>query len=79
MLQESAEALAPLEPFEPEAIEAALRGVADQVGLKPRQAFQPIRVAVTGSTVSPGLFESLALLGRDASLARIRRAAGEEA
>jgi glutamyl-tRNA synthetase len=79
VLQESAEALAPLEPFEPEAIEAALRGVADQVGLKPRQAFQPIRVAVTGSTVSPGLFESLALLGRDASLARIRRAAGEEA
>jgi glutamyl-tRNA synthetase len=79
VLPESAEALAPLEPFEPEAIEAALRGVADQVGLKPRQAFQPIRVAVTGSTVSPGLFESLALLGRDASLARIRRAAGEEA
>jgi glutamyl-tRNA synthetase len=37
--------------------------------------FQPIRVAVTGSEVSPGLYESLELLGRDESLARIRRAA----
>jgi glutamyl-tRNA synthetase len=79
MLQASVEVLSSVEPFEPEAIETALRGVADEVGLKPRQAFQPIRVAVTGSTVSPGLFESLALLGRDASLARIRRAAGEAA
>jgi glutamyl-tRNA synthetase len=79
MLQESAEALSSVEPFEPEPIETVLRDVADQVGLKPRQAFQPIRVAVTGSTVSPGLFESLALLGRDASLERIKRAAGESA
>jgi glutamyl-tRNA synthetase len=71
--------LAEVEPFEAEPIEHALRAAADELGLKPRQAFQPIRVAVTGSTVSPGLFESLELLGRDTSLARIRRAAAGEA
>jgi glutamyl-tRNA synthetase len=76
MLAAAADALSAVEPFDAEGIEQALRGTADQLGLKPRQAFQPIRVAVTGSTVSPGLFESLELLGRDASLERIRRAAG---
>jgi glutamyl-tRNA synthetase len=76
MLERSASALADVEPFEAEPIERALRTTADELGLKPRQAFQPIRVAVTGSTVSPGLFESLELLGRDESLERIRRAAG---
>ncbi len=75
MLAAAADALADLEPFDAERIEQALRSTADELGLKPRQAFQPIRVAVTGSTVSPGLFESLELLGRDASLSRIRRAA----
>jgi glutamyl-tRNA synthetase len=75
MLESSASALAEVEPFEAEPIEHALRSTADELGLKPRQAFQPIRVAVTGSTVSPGLFESLELLGRDESLDRIRRAA----
>jgi glutamyl-tRNA synthetase len=63
-----------VEPFTAEAIEAALRELADRVGQKPRQAFQPIRVAVTGSTVSPGLFESIELLGRDETLVRIRAA-----
>jgi glutamyl-tRNA synthetase len=76
MLERSARALADVDPFEAEPIEHALRATADDLGLKPRQAFQPIRVAVTGSTVSPGLFESLELLGREASLERIRRAAG---
>jgi glutamyl-tRNA synthetase len=76
MLAASAGALAEVEPFEAEPIEQALRTTADELGLKPRQAFQPIRVAVTGSTVSPGLFESLELLGRKESLERIRRAAG---
>ena len=51
----------------------ALRALAERLELKPRKAFQPIRVAVTGSKVSPGLFESLELLGRDESLARLRR------
>jgi len=65
------DALAGLEPFTAEAIEAALRGVLDELGLKPRQGFQPIRVAVTGSRVSPGLFESIELLGREATLRRL--------
>jgi glutamyl-tRNA synthetase len=52
--------------------------MADRLGLKPRQAFQPIRVAVTGSNVSPGLFESLELLGRDRALERIRAASRRE-
>jgi glutamyl-tRNA synthetase len=46
----------------------------DDLGLKPRNAFGPIRVAVTGRTVSPPLFESLELLGRDRTLARLRAA-----
>ena len=49
----------------------ALRGLAERLGLKPRDAFGPIRAAVTGSKVSPGLFESLELLGREESLARL--------
>jgi glutamyl-tRNA synthetase len=64
-------ALAELEPFTAEAIETALRAVLEQLGLKPRQGFQPIRVAVTGSKVSPGLFESIELLGREKTLARL--------
>jgi len=65
------EALAGLEPFTAEAIETALRGVLEELGLKPRQGFQPIRVAVTGSKISPGLFESIELLGRETTLARL--------
>jgi glutamyl-tRNA synthetase len=71
MLAAAREALADLEPFTAEAIEAALRAAADRLELKPRQAFQPIRVAVTGSRVSPGLFESIELLGRETTLARL--------
>src|SRR4051794_30485945 len=65
------DALAELEPFTAESIEAALRGVLEQLGLKPRQGFQPIRIAVTGSKISPGLFESIELLGRETTLARL--------
>jgi glutamyl-tRNA synthetase len=68
-----------LEPFTAEAIEAGLRAAADELGLKPRQAFQPIRVAVTGSKISPGLFESIELLGRDKTLARLRLSAARGA
>jgi glutamyl-tRNA synthetase len=71
MLDAARAALETLEPFTAEAIEAALRTAADELGLKPRQAFQPIRVAVTGSKISPGLFESIALLGRAKTLARL--------
>jgi glutamyl-tRNA synthetase len=71
VLPAAAETLAQVEPFEAGAIEEALRALAEQLGLKPREAFQPIRLAVTGSKVSPGLFESLEVLGRDESLARL--------
>ena len=71
VLPAAVERLADVEPFEAEQIEAALRGLADSLGLKPREAFQPIRLALTGSRVSPGLFESLELLGKDESLARL--------
>ena len=74
VLEEAEQALAAVEPFTTEEIEQALRALSGQLGLKPRDAFQPIRVAVTGSKVSPGLFESIELLGRDATLERIRRA-----
>jgi glutamyl-tRNA synthetase len=74
VLAEAENALAGLEPFDAETIERELRGLADRLQLKPRDAFQPIRVAVTGSKVSPGLFESLELLGRERSLDRLRAA-----
>jgi glutamyl-tRNA synthetase len=55
-------------------IESALRELAEDTGWKPREVFQPVRVAVTGSKVSPPLFESMTLIGRDACLDRIDRA-----
>jgi glutamyl-tRNA synthetase len=74
VLPEAAEVLADVEPFDAEQIETALRALAERLGLKPRQAFQPLRLALTGSTVSPGLFESMELLGKPESVARIRAA-----
>lgn len=74
VLGPAADALEQVVPFEPERIEDALKALCEKLDLKPRQAFAPIRVAVTGSKISPGLYESLALLGRDESLARLRRA-----
>ena len=59
------------EPFDVETVEAALRGVVDGLGVKPKEVFQPVRVAITGTTVSPGIFESVAALGREETLARI--------
>jgi glutamyl-tRNA synthetase len=75
MIAAADEALASLEPFDAAAIETVLRAAADRLDLKPRQAFQPIRVAVTGSKISPGLFESIELLGRETTLNRLRAAA----
>src|SRR5207253_3591200 len=74
ILRAAAEALGQTEPFDAQHVEAALRGLAERLGLKPREAFQPIRVAVTGSKISPGLFESVELLGRERTLERLRRA-----
>ncbi len=70
-LQQARSALSDVEPFEAEEIEQALRQVVQQRSVKPGEVFQPVRVAIAGTTVSPGIFESLALLGRDESLSRI--------
>jgi glutamyl-tRNA synthetase len=69
------EELARTDPFTAPEIESALRGLAERLELSPRKAFEPIRIAVTGSQVSPGLFESLELLGRDEALRRLSAAA----
>jgi glutamyl-tRNA synthetase len=66
------DALAAAEDWTTEGIEAALRAkLVEELGLKPRNAFGPVRVAITGRRISPPLFESLELLGRDVSLARL--------
>jgi glutamyl-tRNA synthetase len=70
-------ALTQVDPYELAAIEAALRGVVEARGAKPKDVFQPVRVALAGVPVSPGIFETLAVLGRDESLARIDRAIGQ--
>jgi len=48
--------------------------VVESRAIKPAKVFQPVRVAIAGTTISPGIFESVALLGRDETLARIDRA-----
>jgi len=65
------EKLAGLADFSAAVIEEALRSLPEVVGVKPKVLFQSVRVAVTGATVSPPLFESLELLGRDRTLARL--------
>jgi glutamyl-tRNA synthetase len=77
ILQAAEAALANVEPWTTEAIQAALSAALiepEGLGLKPRVAFQPVRVAVTGRRVSPPLFESIELLGRDRTLSRLARA-----
>lgn len=75
VLDAACAALTDLESFDHASIESALRaGLIEGLGLKPKVAFGPVRVALTGSKVSPPLFESMALLGRPATLARISRA-----
>ncbi len=73
VLERSLKELEPLATWTHESIEAALRSsLIEQMGLKPRIAFGAVRIATTGSTISPPLFESMELLGKEASLARIR-------
>ena len=74
ILDSAAEALDDVDPWATEAIEVALKQLCDDLGEKPRTVYLPIRVAVTGSRVSPGLYESLELLGKETSLARLRSA-----
>jgi len=70
-LSAAREALAAADGFDTAAVEAALAPLAERLGLKPGKVYQPIRVAISGGTVSPGIFESLSVLGREASLRRI--------
>ena len=78
MLDAALAALDGVADWTPAQIEAALKAaLIEDLALKPRKAFGPIRVAATGHTVSPPLFESLELLGRDRSLQRLRAARGQ--
>ncbi len=70
-LRAAREALAGVEPFEVEPVESALRAVVERLAVKPKEVFQPLRVAIAGGTISPGIFESVAALGRDETLARV--------
>jgi glutamyl-tRNA synthetase len=70
-LAQAREALAELDPFDEQHVAQALEGVVAQQGVKPRQVYQPLRVALCGRPVSPGIFESVALLGREETLRRI--------
>ena len=75
VLQRSLKELEPISNWTHSEIEAVLRAsLIDEMGLKPRIAFGAVRIATTGSTVSPPLFESMELLGKEASLARIAAA-----
>ena len=72
IVQAAYDALAGLDSWDTAHIEQALRAkLLDELELKPRNAFGPVRVAVTGRRISPPLFESLELLGRERSLARL--------
>jgi glutamyl-tRNA synthetase len=57
--------------FDLSGVEAALSRIVERRGVKPREVYQPVRVAIAGTTVSPGIFESVALLGREETLRRI--------
>jgi glutamyl-tRNA synthetase len=75
VLEATVKALEAVHDWTPEPLETALKTtLIDELGLKPRRAFAPVRVAVTGSHISPPLYESLELLGRDRTLARLRAA-----
>ena len=75
VVEAARQALEGVEPFEAAKIEIALRRLAEELELSPRKAFEPIRIAVTGSKISPGLFESIELLGKDETLKRLTAAA----
>jgi glutamyl-tRNA synthetase len=70
-LAEVRDALAGTESFDEAAVGAALQAIVARRGLKPRDVYQPLRVAISGTTVSPGIFESVALLGQEETLRRI--------
>jgi glutamyl-tRNA synthetase len=71
LLANARAALGDVSDWNLESIERALTSVVQSGGVKPKDVYQPIRVALTGTTISPGIFETLEVLGRDESLARI--------
>ena len=73
-LERARAVIAEAEPFDAETLEQRLKPLVEELGVKARDLYQPIRVAISGSTISPGIFESVATLGRDETLARIDRA-----
>ncbi len=77
VLRETGKRLLELESFDAAALEESMRAMADEMGVKPRKAFQPVRAAVSGSRVSPPLFESMEILGRETCLRRIARSLEE--
>ena len=74
LLRTFAAALERVEPFTPAALETALKRVVEAAGLKVGDLVHAVRVAVTGKTVGPGLYDCLAILGRERSIARLARA-----
>jgi glutamyl-tRNA synthetase len=74
LLEEALEALRNAETFDPPELETALGRILAEHDVKPGKLYQPIRVAITGTSVSPGIFESLAVLGKERSLQRIEKA-----
>jgi glutamyl-tRNA synthetase len=74
LLTEALQALREADSFEPPALETALGRILAEHDVKPGKLYQPIRVAITGSAVSPGIFESLSVLGKDRALERLERA-----
>ncbi len=76
LLRRASEVLAGTEPFDVESVESALRGLIEEEGVSATKVLQPIRVAITGSNISPGIFESLVALGGERSILRLDRAIG---
>jgi len=70
-LEAARESIETADPFDIDGVERALRGVVERLGVKPKEVFQPLRVAISGTTVSPGIFESVTVLGREETLDRI--------
>jgi glutamyl-tRNA synthetase len=70
-LAKAREVLAALPSFDEGQLAQALEGLVERLGCKPREVYQPLRVALTGTTISPGIFESIALLGREETLRRL--------
>ena len=76
LLRKAATVIADAEPFDAATLEAGLRELIDAEGVSANKVLQPVRVAITGTNVSPGIFESLVALGRERSTARLDRAIG---